>query len=203
MEIKICGLRSIADIEIINRYAVHYAGFIFAQSPRRVTADEARGMRHALRRDIKAVGVFTHMPIEEVNKIAAEVNLDIIQLHSEESNEDCKKAICPVWKMIPSRGRKSADGIKEFPDAAGFLFDTYRKGVPGGTGETFSWNMVKGIPEKHFTILAGGLGPENVLQAYEAVKPQVLDINSGVETNMRKDENKIRDLMRRIRDGIE
>lgn len=200
-KIKICGLQSLEDIEIINKYQeIAYGGFIFAESKRKITVEKAAELKKAMRSDIKAVGVFVDMTIEKINEIAEAVGLDIIQLHSHETLEDCKNANRPVWKMISVKDEKSVEQEKDFPTAQGILFDTYLKGMTGGTGEKFNWNFVLGMPEKRFTILAGGLTPENIQNAMITVKPQVIDVNSGVETEGRKDAAKIEDLIRRFRD---
>lgn len=201
MDIKICGLQRLEDIKVINQYPeIRYAGFIFAKNSKRfVTPEQAKQLRAALRPDIKAVGVYTHTPIDEINEIGMFAGLSIAQLHSEETDEDCKQSDLPVWKMIPVKSADSLAKMESYPHAKGFLLDTYHKKLLGGTGMAFSWEAAKGISEKQFIILAGGLTPENIALAAKIVKPQVLDVNSGVETNGYKDALKIKELIRRYR----
>lgn len=203
MDIKICGIRTIEDIKTINKYEISYAGFIFAEkSKRKVSIQEAVKLRTQLRKDIKAVGVFVHTGIDKINCIAEKVGLDIIQLHSDETNEDCKKSERPVWKMISIKNNESVEQAEKYTNAQGILLDTYSKGLLGGTGETFNWEYVNNLSQKYFIILAGGLNATNIVKAAEYVKPHVLDINSGVETDGKKDENKIMDLVGRLKNGI-
>jgi len=201
-QIKICGLRSVRDIQIINKYDIHYAGFIFASgSKRQLTVDRAREMRKVLRHDIKAVGVFTHTSIEEVNRIADECDLDIIQLHSDESPNTCERANREVWKALSIKSEESLKDIEKYKNVKGILVDTYKAGSLGGNGEIFNWDIVKGLSDKYFTILAGGLEPDNINAAIELVKPNVVDVCSGVEIEYIKDEEKIKKFVRRVQYG--
>lgn len=202
VSIKICGIKTFEDIEIINRYDIQYAGFIFAKgSKRELNVDRAKELRLNLNKNIKAVGVFTYTPIEEINSIADYCNLDIIQLHSNETDEDCKKANRTVWKSISIKLDENYD-IGKYKQADGILFDTYKPTTLGGSGEAFNWDKVKGLSQKHFIILAGGLNESNIVEAIDTVKPQVVDICSGVETDGFKDEIKIKNIVRRIKNEV-
>lgn len=197
-KIKICGLKTLDDIALINKFPVSYAGFIFSEgSKRQISIEQAKKMRKALRKDIKAVGVFTNTDVETINKIVETVGLDIVQLHSSESNEDCKSVNTSVWKMISVKNESSLKQIQRFQNADGILLDTYHKELLGGTGESFCWDLVKGISKQRFLILAGGLNPQNIIEAERIVQPQVLDINSGVETEGKKDRKKLEELFAR------
>lgn len=202
ISIKICGIKTFEDIEIINRYDIQYAGFIFAKgSKRELSVDRAKELRLNLNKNIKAVGVFTYTPIEEINYTADYCNLDIIQLHSNETDEDCKKANRTVWKSISIKSDESYD-IDKYEQADGILFDTYKPNTLGGSGEVFNWDKVKGLSQKYFIILAGGLNASNIVEAIDTVKPQVVDICSGVETDGFKDEIKIKNIVRRIKNEV-
>lgn len=202
ISIKICGIKTFEDIEIINRYDIQYAGFIFAKgSKRELSVDRAKELRLNLNKNIKAVGVFTYTPIEEINYTADYCNLDIIQLHSNETDEDCKKANRTVWKSISIKSDESYD-IDKYEQADGILFDTYKPNTLGGSGEVFNWDKVKGLSQKYFIILAGGLNESNIVEAIDTVKPQVVDICSGVETDGFKDEIKIKNIVRRIKNEV-
>lgn len=202
VSIKICGIKTFEDIEIINRYDIQYAGFIFAKgSKRELNVDRAKELRRNLNKNIKAVGVFTYTPIEEINLIADYCNLDIIQLHSNETDEDCKKANRTVWKSISIKSDENYD-IDKYKQADGILFDTYKPNTLGGSGEVFNWDKVKGLSQKYFIILAGGLNESNIVEAIDTVKPQVVDICSGVETDGFKDEIKIKNIVRRIKNEV-
>lgn len=203
-EIKICGIKDREELEIVSQFPISYIGFIFAEnSKRQISPRLAKELKKMLNPQIKAVGVFTNTPIVKVNDIAEYVKLDFIQLHSGETNEDCKKAVKPVWKMVSVKEEGSIKQVCQYPDAAGILLDTYSEKMLGGTGAQFNWDYVKGLSEHYFTILAGGLTPENIELAVKKVRPHVLDMNSGVETEGRKDEKKMKELVRRLRHGIE
>lgn len=197
-KIKICGLKTLEDIFLVNQFPISYAGFIFAQgSKRQISIEQAKKMKKALRKNIKAVGVFTNTDIETINEFVDIVGLDIVQLHSNETNEDCKKANTAVWKMISVKDESSLNEIQYFQNADGILLDTYHKELLGGTGESFCWDLVKGISKQKFLILAGGLNPQNIIEAEKIVQPHVLDINSGVETDGKKDKTKLEELFAR------
>lgn len=90
MKVKICGLRRVEDALMLNEFeSIGYAGIVFANTKRKVTVEDAVEIRKALRSDIKAVGIFTETSAEDIAKIAKTVGLDICQLHSDETNEDC------------------------------------------------------------------------------------------------------------------
>ncbi|MBR1736183.1 MAG: phosphoribosylanthranilate isomerase [Firmicutes bacterium] len=200
-DIKICGLRRKEDAKYVNEFEeIKYVGFVFAKSKRQIDIQTALEIKENLRSDIKCVGVFTDMDIEKVNDIADKSKIDIIQLHSDETVEMCQKANKKVWKYIAAKDEeelKKADVFAKYCD--GILFDTYKKGIYGGTGETFDWDKIKDRGKNYFTILAGGIGEENILQAYEKIQPDVIDISSSVETDGYKDYEKIKSLIRRIR----
>ncbi len=199
--IKICGIRTFKDIQAINLFDISYAGFIFAESKRRVTKEQAKAMRDALRPDIKAVGVFVNTPTDHINEIIDYCQLDIAQLHGEESPKHCKEIHRAVWKCIPIQDEGSLAAAEQYRSIAGILLDTYSQGARGGTGRTFCWEWATEASNQYFTILAGGLNPENVQRAVKIVKPHVVDISSGVETDTQKDPYKIEQLVRRIKDG--
>lgn len=194
-KVKICGLRSLRDIEIVNKYDIDYVGFVFAESKRRVSIHEVKAMGEALRKDIKAVGVFVNTPPEEINKIVDYCKIDIVQLHGNETLEECEKIKAPIWKSISVKEKADAAKIELYKNTQGILLD----GIKPGSGECFNWDLAKGISDKYFTILAGGLTTENVSNAIQEVKPQVVDVSSGVETDSIKDEEKIREFARRVK----
>lgn len=206
-EIKICGIKTLEDVNIINRYDIQYAGFIFSKRSKRcINSEIAKKLILNLREDIKAVGVFTDTDVDEIYKIASECNLNICQLHSDETLNDCKKLKkhMSVWKSISVKSFISTDYIQNYADCVDrILLDTYKEGVLGGSGETFNWDLANNLSSKYSVVLAGGLNESNILKAIEKVKPQAVDICSGVETDSKKDEVKIKNIVRRIRNGIE
>ncbi len=199
-EIKICGLRTVDDIFKINDFDINYIGFVFAKSKRKVSKEEAFEMKSFLKKGIKTVGVFADMDISEVKEIVDFVDLDIVQLHSDENDEFCgnfKDRV--VWKTISVDSENPVVAAEKFKNVDGFLLDTYTKDFRGGSGKTFKWDLAKDFSKKYFTILAGGLGENNIFDAYEKVFPDVFDVSSSVETDGIKDYNKIKSLIRRIK----
>lgn len=206
---KICGLKTLEDIEIVNRYKPDYIGFVFAKTKRFVTDEQALVMKMKLDVDIKAVGVFVNEPIEHIVRLYQEKIIDLAQLHGNETDEYIsklkEKADIPVIKAIKVQTKEQV--IKEMSFLADVhLFDTYKKGIPGGTGERFDLDILnealKERPlDKYF--LAGGITPENVedILKFEFNKADFigLDISSGVETDGKKDEEKIRSFLEKVR----
>jgi phosphoribosylanthranilate isomerase len=198
-EIKICGIKTKEEIEIINKFNVSYIGFIFAKSKRKVTMEQAMELKQYLRKDIKTVGVFVNEAYQNINYIKDKCKLDVIQLHGDESVDTCKRINSKVWKTISIKDEKDLEQIDKYNFTEGILLDTYYKGEKGGTGKTFNWNIVKELSNKYKLILAGGLKKDNIIEAIKVIRPSVLDINSGVETNLIKDELKIKELFNELR----
>jgi phosphoribosylanthranilate isomerase len=205
MDVKICGLKRVEDALIVNEFKnIKYVGFVFANTKRKVSVEQAIAIKNELRADIKTVGVFTEMSPEDINKIAEAVGLDICQLHSDETNEECGQVNAAVWKAIRVKDEDSVKIADDFTAAEGFVLDKYKKDEYGGTGKKFDWELVENFSLNHFTILAGGIDKYNVLEAIEVVKPDVIDLSSSVETDGFKDYSKIKEFMERIdSNGVE
>ena len=142
---------------------------------------------------IKTVGVFVNETVENLLKIAAEVKLDVIQLHGDEdetfiqSLKECTNV--EVWKAV--QVRSAADAEKWIDSSADMLlFDAYHKDERGGTGEVFDWSSLDEF-ERPF-MLAGGIDSTNVARAIRTVRPYGIDISSGIETEGVKDDEKIK-----------
>ncbi|WP_461206444.1 phosphoribosylanthranilate isomerase [Clostridium sp. DL1XJH146] len=194
-KIKICGLKTERDIEIINKYDVDYIGFVFAESKRKVTKEKAKDMVSKLRKDIKAVGVFVNSTKEEINEVVDFCGLDIIQLHGKETTEFSSCFDIPVWKAFSIKDKASLIEIGKYHEINGYLLD----GLNPGSGKSFDWNIINGFSKDHFTILAGGLNSINVKTGIELVKPAVVDVSSGVEVEGIKNEEKIIEFIRKVK----
>lgn len=196
MKIKICGLQSTEDIKYINEAMPDYAGFIFApKSKRKITFDKTISLKQILNKNIKSVGVFVDDTIENIEKTVKEGIIDIIQLHGNEDNnyiKELKKRInIPIIKAFQAE-KDLSENIEE-TKADYILIDN----GAGGTGKTFEWELIPKTDKKIF--LAGGLNIDNVEDAMIKVNPYCLDINSGVETNGKKDREKILKITELIR----
>ena len=205
--IKICGLRRKQDIEYANILKLDYIGFIFAKSKREVTKEEAVELKRNLDSNIKVVGIFVNEDIEKVIDIARSVELDVIQLHGDEDENYIKRlkdklklknACKEIWKAIRVKDKESLNDIDTL-DVDGLLLDTYSKEAYGGLGETFNWDLVKNLNLNKKLILAGGIDEENVEVAKSTVKPDIIDVSSGIETKGFKDFEKMKLLIERGR----
>jgi phosphoribosylanthranilate isomerase len=202
VKIKICGIRRLEDIEIVNKYLPEYIGFIFvSESKRYITPLEAKKMIEKLDSRIKRVGVFANEDAEMVNDISDACGLDIVQLHGDESPVYCEMIKKDVWKAIRVKSKESIEIIKNY-NVDVFLFDSFKEGIYGGTGQKFDWEILKDVSSKYKIILAGGINIDNVKNAIEYVKPFCIDVSSSVETSGYKDEKKIRNIIEKVR-GME
>lgn len=198
MEIKICGLTRLEDIEFVNDLKPDYVGFVFATSKRRIDKEKCKELTKLLNKDIKKIGVFVNSPVNEVNEIAKYCDLDICQLHGEESPKQCADIIRDVWKAFRIKGKESLDNILDY-NVSGYLLDAYHENIYGGTGKTFQWDLITEINKDKKIILAGGITPENVQKALEITNVQIIDVSSGVESNGIKDYEKMKKLIERVR----
>ena len=193
--VKICGITSLKDAEMAVNYSVSAIGMIFCpDSTRYVDPAELEQWIERIPDSVKKVGVFVNEQIDTINNITRQLKLEFIQLHGDESPEFCNGIIRPVIKVFRVGDDFDAIVLNEY-DVHGFLFDTYKKGNPGGTGTRFNWDLIANLKTETPIILSGGLTPENVLNGIEAVNPAAVDVNSGVESVPGvKDEEKIKEL---------
>ena len=193
--VKICGITSLKDVEMAVNYSVSAIGMIFCpDSTRYVDPAELEQWIERIPDSVKKVGVFVNEQIDTINNITRQLKLEFIQLHGDESPEFCNGIIRPVIKVFRVGDDFDAIVLNEY-DVHGFLFDTYKKGNPGGTGTRFNWDLIANLKTETPIILSGGLTPENVLNGIEAVNPAAVDVNSGVESVPGvKDEEKIKEL---------
>lgn len=205
-KIKICGVKRIEDIQYVNRCQPDYIGFVFAESKRKVTVEQAVKLRNDLDPRIKAVGVFVNESLDKVVETALKCRLDAIQLHGDEDGQyveklkDSIKSQCDVeiWKAIRVRDESSLLLLDEYKVDA-FVLDTFVEGVYGGVGKVFDWKLAKLAKEYGRIIVAGGLSVDNVADAIELVMPYGVDVSSNVETDGVKDEFKIQRFIEKVR----
>jgi len=157
-------------------------------------SEHARKIVQKLDGEVKTVGVFVDESSVRVNDIAREVNLDYVQLHGGESPEYCREIQRSIIKSFRIRNGFNLSTVNDYPVDA-ILLDTYVKGTAGGTGEAFHWDDYDYSIVAKPLILAGGLTPENVIEGIRAVKPDAIDISSGVEVSPgKKDAAKVEKL---------
>lgn len=202
-KIKICGLTRPQDVEAVNAARPDYIGFVFAESRRRLTSQQALSLKRQLDPEIQSVGVFVNASLETVLDITSQGILDIVQLHGDEPpafvERVRRKTGCPVVKAFRIRGEESLAALKAYDQADYLLLDAYNKNVYGGTGRAFNWELLDENRSRKPFFLAGGLKIENIEKAIRTVRPYGVDISSGVETNGCKDPGKIEEIIKRIR----
>lgn len=195
-KVKFCGLTRVEDIETVNELRPEYIGFVFwEKSKRNITPIDAKRLKSLLHEDIKVVGVFVDEDIENITYLSDEGIIDVIQLHGKE-NDDYIKRIKkltgkPVIKAFKIKSEE--DILRANENIADFvLLDA---GM--GEGKSFDWKLIKGMNRPYF--LAGGLDPDNVEEAVKTLKPFAVDVSSGIETEGKKDCEKMRDFLNIVR----
>lgn len=199
--IKICGITNLEDAVNAVDLGADALGFVFAESPRRVSLDRANEIISQVPPFVLRVGVFVNENESLVKEIIDLCNLDAAQFHGDESRDYCLrfKKTCRVIKAFRVKDKNSLDLLPEY-DVDAYLLDTYVDNRAGGTGVSFDWGLA--LHAKAFgrpLILSGGLRPETVSQAIKKVKPYAVDISSGVEKSPGK---KDYDLMKKFIEAI-
>jgi phosphoribosylanthranilate isomerase len=188
-KVKICGATRVVDFIAAERAGADAVGLnFFPPSPRCVgsLADAVTLMKHvSLPRRLLLAGVFVNPAVGEVLEMAEALNLDIVQLHGEETplfvaNLKRRLKEREVWKALRVSSKRDLALMEEYaPDA--FLLDAKVEGQFGGTGQAFDWNILQGVSRTRPLVLSGGLNPRNVAAAVRAVVPDWVDAASGVE----------------------
>ncbi|MCL2608096.1 MAG: phosphoribosylanthranilate isomerase [Methanomassiliicoccaceae archaeon] len=185
MKIKICGLTTLEDVEYVNRSGVDFAGFVLTPHRLAIDLETAKRLKAALDPNIKAVGVFINESEEAIRKFVDAGIIDMVQFHGDvEYNMPC-----PAIRAFRMR---TADDIKP-TDCDFVLFDSFRAGEHGSTGDTFDWSLLDGYrtsEEQKPFFLAGGINIGNIREALK-LDPYCIDISSGVEENGKKSFKKI------------
>jgi len=181
--VKICGITRPQDAVLAAKLGADAIGLVFYQkSPRAVTIEQAQAIIQALPAFVTVVGLFVNAEPTFVHGILAQLPLDILQFHGEESPDDCLQFAKPYIKALRMRPDVDVQAFaKRYANAKALLLDTYVQGVKGGTGIVFDWQQVPTHLSKPI-IIAGGLTPENVNQAITSLTPYAVDVSGGVES---------------------
>ncbi|MGD8176449.1 phosphoribosylanthranilate isomerase [Marinimicrobium sp. ARAG 43.8] len=204
MRIKICGITTPEDGRMALDAGAHALGLVFyPPSARAVNVEAARAVADAVGPLVTLVGLFVDAEPEAVETVLQRVPLQLLQFHGNESAEHCESFGRPYIKALRMKPELDLDAaMAAHPRADGFLLDAYRKGVPGGTGETFDWKRVPRQAARP-VILAGGLTPNNVAHAIAATHPYGVDVSGGVEAGPgRKDARKVRQFIENASNGV-
>ena len=182
--IKVCGITNSEDALCAVRLGATALGFVFYEkSPRFVAPADAREIIRFLPPFITKVGVFVNADADYLREARDVAGFDIYQFHGDETPQFCAAFGGNYIKAIRVEDAGSLDAV-ELYDTDAFLFDAYSPDAYGGTGVNFSWDILSGrkLGDK-FVILSGGLNPENVRDAIQAVNPYAVDVSSGVESS--------------------
>ncbi len=205
VKIKICGMRRSEDIEMANRYKPDFVGFVFAQSPRKVSYEQAKELSELLSDEIVPVGVFVNEHMKLIVDLFKDGIIEMAQLHGDEDEKYIRnlkdKSIEETGKQIPvinaieiKDGADYNDELLKWRDSASdyFILDSGK-----GSGKTFDWSLIDKESEffKNSIFLAGGLNSENLALAIEEFNPFAVDLSSSVETDGFKDEEKIKEII--------
>jgi len=196
--IKICGITNIEDAYVALDMGADALGFVFAESPRKISPKTAQEIISQLPSDRLYIGVFVNHSQEEMVEIKEYCGLDTVQVHGDITNVD---QITKDIRIIKGFRVKPDNPIPQViaPNII-MLLDTYSKSSHGGTGKTFNWQKAIQIASQQPIFLAGGLTPDNVALAIETVRPFAVDVSSGVEKSKGlKDHKKICSFIEKVR----
>ncbi len=205
-KVKICGLKTLEDVMIVNKYLPEYVGFVFAASKRQVSDEQAKRIKEQLDRRIQTVGVFVNEPQEHIVSLYEQGILDVVQLHGNEDNQYIKelrkKVEVPIIKAVRVQNVEQVK-MELQSDADFLLFDTYKKDSYGGSGECFELAVLKQILKEEMItkpfFIAGGLDSKNVDEVLAEMTCYGVDVSSGVETAHKKDEAKVQEFINQVR----
>lgn len=198
-KIKICGITNLDDALAALELGVDALGFVFAESPRKVTPDKVEQVASQMDIPVLKVGVFVNEDVNQVQNIFDRCNLDYVQLSGNEDKIYLEKLSLPIIKVFKV---KDQTVLKEIPqyDLNLFMLETLNENKYGGTGKTFNWEIAKEAKRFGRVILSGGLTPENVFSALQQVEPYGVDVSSGVEESPgKKDKKKLEQFVKEVR----
>lgn len=183
--IKFCGLTRAEDLDEACALGVDAIGFVFAErSKRRVSPQAAAALRLTLQPFVDTVALFMDNDVDAVRDSIATVRPTWLQFHGSEDDAFCAGFDLPYLKAIAMGGDAGIDAAslqRDYPRAAGFLFDSNASGKAGGSGHTFDWSRIPADCPRPY-LLAGGLHPDNVFEAIRATGCWGVDVSSGIES---------------------
>ena len=183
--IKICGVSDPADARRVANLGAWALGMIFwPQSVRACSLADAETIGAELHRRLQVVGVFVNAALDEVAATADRCNLTMVQLHGDEGPAYCREVArrtgAKVMKAVRVRDAAQLHDLQRFHTDF-HLLDAYSPRTPGGTGESFDWELARRHPGTPPVVLSGGLTPDNVGAAIDAARPFAVDVASGTE----------------------
>ncbi|KUP30574.1 phosphoribosylanthranilate isomerase [Bacillus halotolerans] len=204
--LKYCGIRSLQDLQLAADSQADYLGFIFAVSKRKVSPADVKKWLSQVRTEKQIAGVFVNESLGTIARIAGDLQLDVIQLHGDETPKDAEAlrllTNCEIWKALHHNSTAIQD-LDRFNDSVdGFVIDSSVKGARGGTGVAFAWDCVPEYQQKaeqtgKRCFIAGGVNPDTIADLLKW-RPGGVDLASGIEKNGQKDDKLIRLLEERM-----
>ncbi|MBJ8104005.1 MULTISPECIES: phosphoribosylanthranilate isomerase [Bacillus cereus group] len=193
MKVKICGITDVETAKSACEYGADALGFVFAESKRKITPEQAKEIIEEIPAHVFKVGVFVNESVEVIQKIADECGLTHVQLHGDEDNHQIRRLNIPSIKALGVALEQDMERAKKY-ETDYMLFDSPKEKFHGGNGKTCSWELLAHMPKalREKTILAGGLNIINIEEAIQTVQPYMVDVSSGVETEGKKDLKKIK-----------
>ena len=199
VKVKICGITNLEDAQFAIKAGCDAIGFVFFKESRRyITPRKAKEIIDCLSTKVLKVGVFVDANEKDIRWILKNCGLNMLQFHGDESPDFCDRfKDCKVIKAFRIRRKRDVRNIYRYK-VSGYLFDTYIKSKPGGTGEKFDWELVRDLDDLEGEIfISGGLTDKNVQKAIEVVNPDWVDVSSSVEkTPGKKDPLKVCNFIR-------
>jgi phosphoribosylanthranilate isomerase len=188
------------DLQLAAELGVDAVGFVLVpKSARCVQASEAAQLRMALPASMQVVALFQDADVAFVRESINLLRPDCLQFHGEEAESYCASFGVPYMKAVSMQSPEDLPAAaKRFASARALLLDSHVAGGLGGTGHAFDWSAV--VPVEKPIVLAGGLKPENVAEAIARVRPQAVDVSSGIEAKPGvKDSAKMRAFVKAVR----
>ena len=204
VKVKVCGITNLEDAMAAVAAGCDALGFVFfKKSPRYIAPEKARAIIAELPAGMLKIGIFVNPKEERVRRIARFCKLDLLQFHGQESAKFCRRFKgYKIIKAFRVRDKIDLKKILKYQTFA-YLFDTFVRSKPGGTGKKFDWGLLRYLKEiKQLIFLSGGLNAQNVKRAIQAVRPDWVDVSSSLEVRPgKKDRSKIRKFMRVINEN--
>jgi len=202
VRVKICGITSWADAKMCVDAGAYALGFnFFPPSPRSVTPSEAWEMIRKLPPYVAAIGVFVDWDPTAVSALARSLHLSGVQLHGNEppSAVAALAAQGPVVKAMAVKRGFKLEALKRYRGASAILLEGFRRGFHGGASAKLDWSVARQATKYARIVLAGGLTPENVVEAIETARPYAVDVATGLEVKRaKKDEGLVRAFMNAV-----